>query len=187
MKTRKTVTHSYRILGLLALLAGVFLLSACPSAAIGTIDFEDPPLGTVYYVGDTFTDSGYTMTIAPFQWGNGQMTSNGFARIDDQGLAGGSGQDINTNNVNLSFDLGDPVHKLTLNFGEYGGNLNIEINGAFVNFQNFTDINGTTIGNVSVSVVNGSGNDIGQLTLDGNIETFSIGGQELWLDDVALY
>ena len=42
-----------------------------------------------------------------------------------------------------------------------------------------------TIGGVTVSVMN-LGGDFGSLTLTGDITQFSIGGQELWIDDVLL-
>jgi len=90
------------------------------------------------------------------------------------------------NNINLAFDFGNPVHSLSLMFGEYGGNLNIDINGDFRNFNNFADLNGQTVGGVQVSVVNGLGNDRGRLQLDGVITSFAVGGQELWIDDVCV-
>lgn len=162
------------------------------------IDFEDPPLGKVYKVGDMFTDSGANIGVWPFQWGNSVWTVGGFAKVGNAGLAGGTGQEMEVNNVNLGFDFSGPITGLTLRFGEYGGNLNIGINGDFQNFQNFDDINGATIGGVSVSVMNGLGNDKGILKLSGKISKSKfkleekevsafiiIGGQELWIDDVC--
>jgi len=35
------------------------------------------------------------------------------------------------------------------------------------------------------TVVNGFGNDSGTLRLEGKVERFAIGGQELWLDEVC--
>lgn len=89
------------------------------------------------------------------------------------------------NNVSLDFNFGSSLAGLTLPFGEYGGNLNININGDFRNFENFADINGLVIGGVKVSVVNGFGNDTGLLQLSGGIGSFSVGGQELWIDNVC--
>jgi len=158
------------------------------------IEFDDLLLGNTYYVGDTFTDSGITVDILSFQWGGGSWTSDGYARVDDDGYGGYSGYDINTNNVNLGFTFSSRLKGLSLNFGEYGGNLNIQINDEFKNFQNFNDIDGTTLGGVSVSVINGLGNDKGRLILSGEMNvfnfheeefTFLIGGQELWIDHVC--
>ena len=158
------------------------------------IDFESLLLDKIYYVGDAFTDSGAYIDVLSFQWGSGSWTSSGYARVVDDGYAGFSGNEIHINNVNLGFAFSSQLIGLSLNFGEYGGNLNIQVNGEFKNFQNFDDIDGTTIGGVSVSVINGLGNDKGRLILSGDMDTFSfqekeftflIGGQELWIDHVC--
>lgn len=161
---------------------------------IKCIDFESLTIGKVYNVGDTFTDSGVTITVLPFKWGSGLETSGGFAQVVDNGLAGFSGKEIAVNNVNLGFNFSGPLKGLSLNFGEYGGNLNIEINDDFQNFENFDNIDTTIIGGVDVSVINGYGNDKGRLILSGEMGmfdfqeqnfTFVIGGQELWVDHVC--
>jgi hypothetical protein len=154
--------------------------------AADCLDFEDLRLGADYHVPDRFMDSDIGMTVRAFQWGNGQWTTDGFAEVDDQGHAGGSGQEMTINNVNLDFDFCCVLEKgLTLRFGEYGGNLNIEINGIFQNFENFADIDGANFSGVVASVTNGLGNDMGTLTLKGQIWSFALGGQELWIDDVC--
>jgi hypothetical protein len=149
-------------------------------------EFESLTLATQYFVGDTFSDGGVDFTVGEFTWGNGTPTASGFTAVDDQGLAGGSGQDMQVNNVNLIMDFGGAVDGLTLRFGEYGGNLNININGDFRNFDLMSDLNGLTpIGGVNVSVIGGMGNDTGVVDLQGNINFFSLGGQELWIDEVC--
>jgi len=148
------------------------------------VDFEDLTPDTVYIVTDTFTDSGATITVKQFQWSDGTWTSDGTAMVDDEQQAGGTGLDINCNNVNLNFDFGGPLGGLSLLYGEYGGNLNIDINGVFQNFEDFADIDGSTIGGVNV-VVTSLGGNLGKLELTGVINSFDIGGQELWVDDVC--
>ena len=174
--------------------AGSVTATATVTVVIECIDFESLTIGKVYIVGDTFTDSGVTITVLPFQWGNSLWTSGGFAQVVDNGCAGVSGKEINVNNVNLGFNFTGPLKGLSLNFGEYGGNLNIEINDDFQNFENFVDINGINIGGVNVSVINGYGNDKGRLILSGEMGMFDfqkqdfmfvIGGQELCVDHVC--
>jgi hypothetical protein len=148
--------------------------------------FEAPSLGATYNVGDSFVDSGTTILIKPFEWSSGTSTSSGHARIDDDGDAGSVGQEIWANNVNLSFVFPVRPNVLFLRFGEYGGNLNININGDFRNFANFAEIHMTTIGGVEVTVTNGFGSDMGTLTLKGEINAFAIGGQELVIDQVCV-
>lgn len=142
------------------------------------IDFEDLMLGATYNVGATFITSGVPVTVKAF------MGGGNFAKVVNLDLANGSGNEMWVNNVNLDFGIPVPVSGCSLLFGEYGGNLNIEINGVFKNFENFCEINGDIIGGVHVTVVNGLGNDKGSLHLAGMISQFAIGGQELWIDDV---
>ena len=149
------------------------------------IDFEDLLVGTTYTYGDMFSSGGVPISVQMFTFANNQQTTGTGALVDNQLRAGGSGNDLSSNNVNLDFAFGGPVNGLNLRFGEFGGNLNLEINGDFRNFANFSDINGQTIGGVTVSVVNGLGNDQGTLSLSGTINGFVVGGQELWIDDVC--
>ena len=150
------------------------------------VEFEEPPLGTEYHVGDTFSDSGVMITVIPFQWSSGTWTNGGHAKITNAGDAGGTGQEVWVNNVNLAFNFAVNPNVLFLNFGEFGGNVNIEINGDLRNVANFADIHATTIGTVDVSVTNGFGADMGTLMLTGEIHSFSIGGQEFVIDHVCI-
>ncbi len=149
------------------------------------LSFEDLTPATEYHVGDVFATAGISLTAGIFYWDTGIPYSGGYVMVDTFGFAGGSGQDIWLNNINLAFDFGVAISGLELRFGEYGGNINIEINGTMVNFENFVDINGSVIAGVSVSATGGSGDGTGMLTLSGVINSFAIGGQELWIDDVC--
>ena len=132
-----------RRLGVLALLlVGVIYVH---SASAAVLDFEDLVLGTEYHVGDTFTTAGVPITGEAFWPSVGDPIAGGFARVVDDGMADGAGNELAVNNINLSFDFGGPIAGLSLQYGEYGGNLNININGDFVNFGNFTDIDNLSL------------------------------------------
>lgn len=149
------------------------------------VRFEDLPLGERYKVGDTFVDSGTTITVRPFVFSDGTEFDDGRALVRNGGDAGGSGNEMQLGSANLDFNFGYPLQGgLSMLFGEFGGNLNIEINGDFRNFEDFAEIDGETIGGVAVSVAGGFGNDQGRLQLSGTVNSFVIGGQELWIDDV---
>ena len=153
------------------------------------VDFEDLLLGALYYVGDTFVEECAVIAVQPFQWDIGNWTDGGYAMVGNLTYAGGSGQEMKVNNVNLAFVYGCSWESLSLLFGETGGNLNIEINGDFRNFTDFPDIHGDTIGGVDVDVLITSSFDheyMGILTLSGEINSFAIGGQELWIDHVCM-
>ncbi len=173
------------LLGML-LLAAVLCWTGCDGGTVH-VDFEDLASGAAYHVGDAFTDSGVTMTGAIFWWDASTSTDIGVATVLADGHAGGTGKELWTNNINIVFDFGGPCRDLTLHLGEYGGNLNIMINGDSRIFADFADIDGLTIGGVAmaVSTATVTGGYLGTLTLTGAINTFSIGGQEFCLDDVS--
>lgn len=171
------------------LIAAVLVTASCqpvtpPNTQDVCLDFEDLALGDSFGVGDSFITSGVTVNVLDFVFLDGTSVSGGFTEIQSGGSAGGSGNELVINNVTLEFNFSPPANGLTLMFGEYGGNLNITINGDFKNFENFTDIDGSTIGGVGVSVpAGGFGNDMGILELTGAVDTLSLGGQELWIDN----
>ncbi|MCA9200147.1 MAG: hypothetical protein KDA87_21560, partial [Planctomycetales bacterium] len=153
------------------------------------IDFEDLTAGDRYVVGDTFladaTGFQAKITGEPFQWSNGIFTSGGFTLVEPGNMSGEVGQDMQVNNILLHFDFGGPVDGLTMSFGEYGGNLNLEINGDFHNFEDFQDVNGLNIGGTLVQVIGGTGNGTGELIVSGTVNSFKVGGQELWIDHIC--
>lgn len=151
------------------------------------VNFSNQTQDTRFNVGDIITASGINIDVEEFQWGNGTWTSSGYAKISTQNYAPGSGYEINSNNANLHFQLAYPVEEITLNFGELGGNINIQINEIFQNIPDLIDINNMSIGgvNITVNAIQEGNNWYGTMLLQGVISNFSIGGQELWLDDIC--
>lgn len=149
--------------------------------------FSDLTPNATYNVGDIITASGTDIAVEQFDWGDGNWTSTGSANVSTSNYSQGSGNDLNANNVNLRFLFDYPVDKITLKFGELGGNNNIKVNDDFQNVPDLVSLNGTMLGGVQVTVnaIQQGNNWYGQMTLDGNIDNFSIGGQELYLDDVC--
>jgi hypothetical protein len=165
---------------ILAITAIIFLSGCC-------VKFSNLTPGDTYNVGDTITTSQADIIVEQFQWSNGNWTTSGSAKVDDRNYGQGSGNDLNANNVNLSFQFDYPLDKITLKFGELGGNNNIRVNGAFQNVPNLIDLNGNSISGVQITVsASQQGNNwYGTMELNGVIDEFAIGGQELWLDDVC--
>lgn len=151
--------------------------------------FSDLEAGATYNVGDTITTSGKEIKVEQFQSGTDAWTSSGEARVDTRNYSLGSGKDLNSRNVNLRFMFAYPIDKITLKFGELGGNNNIKVNDEFQNVRDLISLNGTTIGSaqVTVNAAQQGNNWYGNMILDGDINNFSIGGQELWLDDVCCF
>jgi hypothetical protein len=97
-----------------------------------------------------------------------------------------AGKTLFTNNTNVEFVLRCTVDGLCINVADFGGNLNILINGVFKNFNDFPDIDGAVIGGVTVSVAYGPTGQPQTICLCGPVSQFMIGGQELFLDNLCL-
>lgn len=149
------------------------------------VDFEDLPYPQSYSSGQFFVDSGVVVMLDEFYWTGGQAFTGGSCNVDTDQLAGASGQDVNSNNINLHFDWGVPYRYLSLAWGEYGGNVNLIVNGEVANVTDLLLLDNLTVGGVLVAVISGGGST-GGLELFGPIHSFAIGGQELWIDDVCV-
>jgi len=154
----------------------------CISPAEGCADFDDLAPGTEYHVGNTFLTQGYLATCHEFFWLGGGSTVNGTATVATGGDAGGSGFDLSLNNINVDIAINAPC--VSFRYGEYGGNLNIKINGDFKNFANFADIDGAVIGGVPVDVLF-LGDGKGIVELQGPVTQLALGGQEFFIDDIC--
>jgi hypothetical protein len=151
------------------------------------VDFEDLSLGATYNVGDTFTTSGVVVTAGEFFWLPSGSTTGGYATVGNGGAAGGSGYEVFTNNINLSFDFGAPCDGVSLMFADSGGpsgNINLEINGSLANVDLFSNLP-TSLGGVSVFTTADDTGALFVIGVVGNINSFKIGGQELYIDNIV--
>jgi hypothetical protein len=178
----KTMMAYKKILCVCTAVAAIAVSAKDASAT--TIDFEDLTLGTEYNVGDTFTSAGVQITGEEFFSLSGDPITGGSVTVGNGGIAGGAGLELGwIDNINLRFNFGAPLDGLALQYGEFGGNINLEINGTLVNVENFADIDPTVAGTSIFALDTGVGT--GSLFIIGNINSFAIGGQELAIDNIV--
>ncbi len=166
----------------LALLLVAILVVQNAEAVV--VNFDDLTLGTTYNVGDTFTTSGVVVTAGEFFWLPSGSTTGGFAAVQNSTYAGGAGYEIHTNNINLSFDFGLPCDGVSLMFADLGGNINLRINGSLANVEDF-GLLPATLGGTSVFTTPGDTGALFVIGIVGNINSFEIGGQELYIDNIV--
>ena len=139
------------------------LLPAC-------IDFDDLELGE-YDVEQEFFFSGVKITVI-----------EGSVFIGDEEAAGGSGHELGTDSGIVAFEFDLPLDGLTLRYSQ--GTFEtpyafLEINGQEWGSGRLDDADGITLGGVKVTAGDGV------LKLDGTINSFMIGGSDLFIDDVC--
>ena len=107
------------------------------------IDFEDLTPGMVFPYAGAFASHGVLIRVREFYSGVGACVNpytSGAAIVGDHGYACGSGNEIHVGNVNLEFDYGIPLAALVIHYGEYGGNVNLQVNGDCHSVQDFADL-----------------------------------------------
>jgi Ca2+-binding RTX toxin-like protein len=160
-----------------------------PQPGQDIFEFEDVNPSTVHRVNDVFStvaNAGAVadVTLGPFFFSNGGSTSNGSAQAADLGTDPAN-QVMLINNTNLQFDFTETLAGLAVVFFDGGGNVNLSINGQLRNEANLSSLNGQTIGG-AVVVVNQVTDNLGILVVTGTIDAFAIGGQEFWIDNLAI-
>jgi hypothetical protein len=173
--------------------------SSSSAPALTCESLDTLAVGVVIRIGPPPTNSYQPplMDIAAhqFTWSNGSTTTNGEAKTENTGKAGGSSVEIAVNNLMLSVSrgFGQVLQKVRVSFGEYGGNINVSVNNTFANVDNFAALNNKALGGVNINVLSGGlGNDKGVIEFQGmmpdqnsGLGQFAVGGQELWIDDIC--
>ena len=172
------------------------------SANAVTLTFENQALGQVYYGGSRFESSGLGIDVNNFITAplpvplSGEMYdtlhpySFGKATITDSGLAGGSGNEIELDNIILDFDIDQEVAGASLNFGGQSGLGYISINNESRIISSLYELVGQTIGGVEINIAVAdsiAGPDAGLLQIMsffGSIKQLSIGGSGFSLDNI---
>ena len=169
---------------------GLAMFAAMPAkGAIINVDFEDLPITSYGCCGMIFTSGGVDFITDQFQDEYGTWTPNGSVDIIVPFDCGSDRRTHFSGNANTRFDLaGMPLKRLKLEFGEHGGNLNVEVNGIFKNINQMMALDNYTwgAGTGPVSHVTLTGGDCGIFKVEGEITTFSIGGQELEVDNIEM-
>jgi len=161
------------------------------------VAFEDLPLNKQYFpIGSPrqFVTDGVPCKVFGLFKTDGSLDLSGVVQVVDFNNACGSGQELLTFFATVEFDFNavSPVENVEFKFGEYGGNINVEINGHARNVPNYSHLDGQVIGGVLFTVVSGgNGSDCGRVKCDGVIRTLLLGGMDHavdclewdWVDD----
>ena len=173
----------------ISFLAFLVMSSVAVYAQTAVVDFESQPIGTKFgnSFGDTpgdviFTEDGIDVSVETDLSGSfGGMLIGGAADFFFPTTpATMGGLNLKFDFSNLAFDVG----KVTFEYIDFGGTENLGVNGSVVELGFGTGFGGApeTLGGASISRVFG---DPGTVTIVGKINSITVGGQELGLDNVV--
>lgn len=175
---------------LLALaLALVTSLALATTAHASCLDMEGPPPGTTAGVGPLLTLPDGQVSLRPFLSAIGFIAGMGTIVVSNH-ANGTPVQEMNLNNINLVVQPNPPVTVADFVYADFGGDVNLGINGALVRRPDLSAMPAAIAGvNVAVTRINLFGFHFGTVTLTGTatnpIKSFGVGGQEFFVDDVC--
>lgn len=184
------LSRSLRKVAPLTVAATALLVAGTAAAASFFYDFSVPAPGTSYVFGDSLTPNGSTVEFKRFQWSSGVWTATGVATVFATDNAGGSANELNLNNINLRIIPDTPAVYATYKYADFGGNVNLGVNGDLRNTADLIDVDGDVVGGCDISVTETAipGGVQGEVDIDCPdpvvIEKFGIGGQEFFIDEI---
>jgi hypothetical protein len=147
------------------------------------VEFDTLPTRS-YKAHEFLQEEGVVMTIEPLLPLEAKAAPAELAEIELYGDDFAPIQRLRLQNASLRFNAPSFPAGLSLLFSHLRGNLRLEINGQSEEFTSFKSLDDRNIGNVKLSVQPET-DFSGRVEFIGKIETFAIGGQELWLDTVC--
>ena len=104
--------------------------------------------------------------------------------------AGGVADEMNLNNINMRIIPDTPSIYASYKYADFGGNVNLGVNGELRNTNDLVDVDGDVVGGCDISVSETAlpWGVQGEVDIDcpagTTIEKFGFGGQEFFVDDI---
>jgi hypothetical protein len=164
------------------------ILSAAAAPGQSCLDFEDFTLGATVSGSQESISFNTTFLAEPVQLPNGGVVAGGNVSVGNAISALGSGQALNVNNAAVEICL-PGLKEVSLRFSNQGGYFNFSIDDSPVLVPT-NDTGSYTVNGVDIVVTGSKPNNrlTGEITLtaqNGTFECFSVGGQELQIDDIC--
>lgn len=175
-------TISRRLLPVLAVCAASPTIADIPR-------WESYPVGTTWVAGNFTVADGVQVVFFPLDHCDGTSTAFEAEVLAPNKCSTGHRLSLNNLNARFMFAVSSgPQNGAIMRFGESGGSKNIHINGSpIICFNGMMDLDGVTIGGVTVQVVlSPNGNGCGEARFSGIINDLIIGGQEFWIDGICI-
>lgn len=150
----------------------------------GHMDFDVLKTSEDFGAGACIKEGGITLEVDYYLWPDGEETSN-FVQVKKSQNAGGTGKELEIDESILIWKIEPGNYSISLNVFNGAGDGRIEVNGEHVYFKKIADIPGPALGGVTISSPS-SGQNHEVLKLEGQIESFSLGGKSMWIDVIRV-
>lgn len=168
-------------------------LGACTSPPCA--DFEDLEADTELHPGDSVTTQEVTLGIEAFRPTSAAAPVEGRARVVGHTVGGSQQSGLQLTSTAISVPYGPHTDSVRVHFVRTGGRASLVLNGFVLPWSAVLGAAGVGlepggqffVDAVQVPAPSGELHDwIGTLTLAGSASSFSIGGEELWIDEVCV-
>jgi hypothetical protein len=145
-------------------------------------------LGARYRAGNGITAPGHALKFLAFQPPSGAgAPASGHATVAYRAVNGDSTKGLDLRGITLRHD-GDPAQTaITVRYADFGGGVNLRVNGAAVVAGRFGTLAGTQLGGAAIAVDEGAPQParVGRLRLTGPLASVAIGGASLLVIEVC--
>jgi hypothetical protein len=159
---------------------------ADPAFCLG---FEGLPAGAEYRYEDFdfFETQGFLAIPVPFYPAEDDPVEDGTVSVSTQNRANHLGKELQFSNSVVALIPPDCMNDLSFRFGDYGGKVNLLLNGEQAIVDSLTQLDGTQLGGVSISVntLPAPGGEVGRFSVSGQVTSLEIGGANLFVDHIC--
>jgi hypothetical protein len=176
---------SFQDLPMKSAVASLFFFMIFPVVCRGAFtDFEDLADGTFYPVGVSIDSKGLSFEVIPFPSPTGLFSSS---IIDQFGSLQTIG--LSTGYAALDFKLTKSANHISLDYRIGDNGTGLFINGVATPLSNsFDPLDGTIVGGALISLTTPTSVLFNaRLVISGDIDSFAIGGVELFVDNVRVF
>ncbi len=161
-----------------------------PCGGGGTcLEFEGLADSEVYSVEefDFFEEGEVLFLTGPFFADPETLITTGTVSVSTLNRANFEGQELHFQNSVVTMLGAACMDNLSFFFGDYGAEVNLVLNGERAIVDSLSELDGTQLGGVTISVniLSAPGGEVGRLSVSGSVSGMEIGGADFYLDHIC--
>jgi hypothetical protein len=166
--------------------ASLFLAATVAHADTQCFSAESVPDGMSYHVRNGIAAPNHSLKFVSFTSPDGPSTE-GTAKVTSRNVNGTSVKGVELTKIAVRHDSTSAPSTVTIRYADFGGGVNLRINGFSLVATHFGQLHGRQIGGASITVQQTQPGParVGTLRLTGQLASFTVGGQSLLLEQAC--